>query len=136
MAALLVIGYGNPLRSDDGVGWRAAERLRGGEAEVVTVQQLTPELMEPISHARRIVFIDAGVEGRPGEIRRRVVAADGGGGFTHHGSPEALLAGARALYGSAPEAVLYTITGVSFEFGERLSPEVEAALERLISELS
>ena len=27
VAASLVIGYGNPLRSDDGVGWHVAERL-------------------------------------------------------------------------------------------------------------
>ena len=27
MARLLIIGYGNPLRGDDGLGWRAAEDL-------------------------------------------------------------------------------------------------------------
>ena len=28
MGRVLIIGYGNPLRGDDGFGWHAAERLR------------------------------------------------------------------------------------------------------------
>ena len=46
----LIIGYGNPLRSDDGFGWHAgrllAQALAGQEAEVITCHQLTPELAD------------------------------------------------------------------------------------------
>ena len=34
---VLVLGYGNPLRGDDAVGWYAAQRL----AEVVDPQRVT-----------------------------------------------------------------------------------------------
>ena len=66
MARALIIGYGNPLRGDDGLGWRAAEQLAEiipqSEAEVIACHQLTPELAEPISRARLVIFIDMSLE--------------------------------------------------------------------------
>ena len=48
MRRVLIIGYGNPLRADDGVGWQAARRLaelRQDEfVETLALHQLTPEL--------------------------------------------------------------------------------------------
>jgi hydrogenase maturation protease len=125
---VLVIGYGNPLRGDDGFGFRAAERIPGALA----VHQLTPELMEPISRADRVLFLDAAAEGVPGEVRRRPVhPAPDARSFTHHSTPESLLAGALALYGRAPDAILLTVTGADFSLSETLSPPVQAALDSL-----
>lgn len=134
---LLVIGYGNPLRGDDAFGFLAAERLRemvdDPDVEVRTLQQLTPELMEPLSRAARAIFLDAAAEGPPGELRRRrldpqaVVPS-----FTHVATPEGLLAGARALYGAAPPALLLTVAGADFEFGGPLSAPVRQSLETAI----
>jgi hydrogenase maturation protease len=125
---VLVIGYGNPLRGDDGFGHRAAERIPGALA----VHQLNPELMEPISRADRVLFLDASADGSPGEIRsRRITPAPDARAFTHHCTPESLLAGALALYGRAPDAVLLTVTGADFSLSESLSPPVQAALDRL-----
>jgi hydrogenase maturation protease len=129
----LIIGYGNPLRGDDAFGYRAAERIPGA----IAVHQLTPELMDPISRAARVVFLDAAAEGIPGEIRRRpVVPASDASNFTHHATPEALLAGARALYGRAPEALLITVTAATFELSDTLSPEVQKALEEVLRVIS
>ena len=129
----LVIGYGNPLRGDDGFGYRAAERIRGAMA----VHQLTPELMEPIARADRVLFLDATAEGVPGEMRRRrVEPAASGQAFTHHITPEALLAGARTLYGRAPEATIITVCGADFSLSETLSPVVQAALEGIVAGFS
>jgi hydrogenase maturation protease len=140
MTRLLIIGYGNPLRRDDGFGWHAAERLRetmeGPDIEILTVQQLTPELMEPVSCAGRVVFLDAAVHGEPGVLSVAAVepADDVAAAFTHFATPAALLAGARALYGAAPAAWLITTAGVDFGIGEELSGPVREALERLIRE--
>jgi hydrogenase maturation protease len=52
MPGTLIIGYGNPLREDDGVGWQVADQLlknSEGSIKVLTAHQLTPELAEPIS---------------------------------------------------------------------------------------
>jgi hydrogenase maturation protease len=138
---LLIIGYGNRLRNDDGVGLRAAELLRERSAspavEILAVPQLTPELVEPVSRAERVIFIDAAVEGPPGEIRQRtLLASPAGAAFTHRMTPEALLAGAAALYGASPSGVLYSISGESFAYGESLTPAVERAVIELVEKLS
>jgi hydrogenase maturation protease len=122
---MLIIGYGNPLRGDDGFGYRAAERIPGA----IAVHQLTPELMDPIARADRVLFLDAAVEGAPGEIRRRRVEPQSAGpAFSHHATPESLLAGALTLYGRAPDAELITVTGANFSLSDELSPAVERAL--------
>ena len=130
---MLVIGYGNPLRGDDGFGYRAAERIPGA----IAVHQLAPELMDPIARADRVVFLDAAAEGAPGEVRRRRVEPSvDGGAFTHHSTPEGLLAGAKVLYGRAPDAVLITVCGANFDLSQALSSEVESALEQIVAELT
>jgi hydrogenase maturation protease len=140
MSRLLIIGYGNPLRGDDGFGWQAAsqllDRIADPEIEVMAVQQLTPELMEPISRAGRVVFIDAAASGEPGVLEERTLAPDtafDSHNFTHHSTPGGLLAGAQALFGRAPEATLYTVPGEDFGFGERLTPAVEKALAEVVA---
>lgn len=141
MAHTLIIGYGNRLRGDDAVGHMAAERLRreitDPEVEILAVHQLTPELMEPVSRAGRVVFIDAAVGAVPGVIEeRRIEANSGSRTFTHQATPEALLAGARALYGAAPEATMITITGAGFELGGGISQTTEKALETVLSRIA
>ena len=142
MARLLVIGFGNPLRGDDAFGFAAAEqfsgRVAGSGVEVLALHQLAPELMEQVSQAGSVVFIDASLEGPPGELRRTAVTPAESASpeaFTHHLTPQALLAGTKAVYGRAPEAVLYTVGAATFEFGAAMSSEVAHALDRLVAEL-
>lgn len=135
---LLIIGYGNPLRSDDAVGqhvtWALAERLPPGRVLVVTAHQLTPELAEGISHADTVIFIDAREGGQPGDIQKEVVVpAHPTAAFSHHVSPASLLAASQSLYGSVPSGILISIAGESFEFGTELSPTLSAQFD-LITE--
>jgi len=137
----LIIGYGNPLRSDDGFGWHAsrllARELAGQDAEVITCHQLTPELAEPLSQSRRAVFIDADTEGDAGDLHRRDVHPQGptSSAFTHSCSPSGLLASAQGLYGRRPQAVIITVTAQSFAFGDSLSPVVSAVLPEVVDQV-
>jgi hydrogenase maturation protease len=136
MARVLIIGYGNPLRSDDGLGWYAAVQLFRSSAsrdvEVLPCHQLTPDLAEPISHADTVVFLDSTHEGKPGELRcAEIEPAEGSASFSHHLSPQLVLAIARDLYGAFPRAWLLTVCGRYFEAGETLSAEVERRLPDL-----
>ena len=96
-------------------------------------RHLTPELMDPIGRARRVIFIDAAVGEDPGKLTVAALTASGGPApaFTHFATPAALLEGARALYGARPEALLVTVVGLDFELGEKLSEPVRLALESL-----
>lgn len=135
---ILVLGYGNPLRSDDGLGWRAAECLaevlEDIDAEIRTLHQLTPELAYPISESALVIFIDASREGEPGELACGQVSAQlMPVRFSHELSPEAIMALAKHMYGVSPPAYLVSLCGQNFGVGESLSPPVSAQLPRLVS---
>ena len=136
----LIVGYGNALRGDDGAGFLAAELLRDRihrpDIEILSQHQLLPELMEPISRASRVIFIDASVSGRAGKVHRIPLRpAPACARVTHHATPEALLAGAQSLYGHTPEATLYTIPGRNFQVGQELTPSVRRAVNELVDAL-
>jgi hydrogenase maturation protease len=132
MARALVIGYGNTLRADDGLGPAVAEWLESEWADedvrVLACQLLTPELAEPVSRAEMVVFIDATAAGRPGEVSCARVEPDRAraSSFTHHFDPAGLLALAEELYGRAPAAYALTVCGESFDCTEGLTETVAA----------
>jgi hydrogenase maturation protease len=120
------------------LGWRAAECvadiLSDCDAEVHTLHQLTPELALPISRADRVIFIDAGREGEPGQLScRQVVAQLKPVRFSHELSPDGLLAMAKHMFGETCPAFLVSVCGESFSLGERLSPLVAAQMPRVVS---
>jgi hydrogenase maturation protease len=142
----LVVGYGNPLRSDDGIGWQVAGRLasdpRLAGVEVLQVQQLTPELALDFSRADLVVLVDARSGPAAGTIAtERLEAATGteaGPGSTawsHHLGPASLVGLANELYGRSGELVVVSVGVASLEVGERLSPLVAAAVERVVDEV-
>ncbi|MCC7451439.1 MAG: hydrogenase maturation protease [Anaerolineae bacterium] len=141
MTRTLVIGYGNPLRGDDGVGWHAAQHLAHSNwtkhMQIIVRHQLDPELAVPISLADQVIFIDASEGEQPGEVKLQHIDPhpSSPGAFTHHLEPGALLACARDLYGSCPDATLFTITGESFGFREGLSRPVLNALPGLLDQI-
>ncbi len=133
----LIIAYGNPLRGDDGVGWRVGEllaRQAPSEVEVVVCHQLTPELAEPISRSGQVIFVDACTSGEPGNVRQeRVVPAPlCATRFSHDVDPAGLLALARQLYGASPPAAIIAVAGERFGYEERLSPRVAAAVPMVV----
>ncbi len=138
MPHTLILAYGNPLRGDDGIGPEAGERLRSmvhhPDVEIRTLHQLTPELMEPISRAARVIFIDACEGAVPGEIGERALEPSTAAmRFTHHATPEGLLASARALYGRAAEATMLTLAGAEFSLSSGLSPAVARSLDGVVA---
>jgi hydrogenase maturation protease len=140
MSHTLIVGYGNALRGDDGAGYVAAEllrdRLRDPEVEILCQHQLLPELAENLSRAAHVIFIDASVSGRAGKFSKIPLRpAPACSRFTHHVTPESLLAGAQSLYGHTPEATLYTIPGRNFEVGQELTPSVRRAVHELVNTL-
>jgi hydrogenase maturation protein HypF len=140
MTKTLVIGYGNELCGDDGLGWRVAQNLAARElssdVEVMALRQLNPELAEPISQADRVIFIDARMGMKPGVVSCEPVAPRtfGLNQWSHHRTPQAVLACARDLYGHYPQALSLSITGESFGFSEELSPVVRNAMPQLIEQ--
>jgi hydrogenase maturation protease len=136
---VLVIGYGNTLRGDDGAGWLAAELLtedpRSAGAKVLVCQQLTPELAEDVSHAEFLVLVDAAEESTAaGSVSTRVLPSLSPSGqiFSHHVDPGRLLQLATTLFGRCPPAVQVTLRVADVDAGTSLSAPVGAALPLLV----
>ena len=140
MPKVLVIGYGNSLRSDDNVGCHVAQMLDrhydgDPDVRVIGSHQLTPEMAEDIAASEFVLFLDAAAGEPAGKIKTAGVSpAPGPASFAHHLDPALLLAAATELYGSAPPARLLTIVGGTFEFGERLSPVVTQRLPEFFNQ--
>ncbi|MCP9926299.1 hydrogenase maturation protease [Cyanobium sp. CH-040] len=118
-----VIGIGNPLRGDDGVGALLAEQVGGR-----SVQQLTPELAEELSQLEAVLFIDAWQVPAGAVPQLQRLSPAGIGGDSHRLEPAALLAVSQALYGRAPAAQLLLVPAHAFEHGTALSAELQAVL--------
>jgi hydrogenase maturation protease len=135
----LIVGYGNPLRGDDGIGqaaaWAFAHDAAIAGAEAVGCHQLLPELAESLAAVDLAVFVDAAAGIQPGSVVITPVRGIAGpaSGLVHHVDPGALLALSEKLYGRAPAAFLVTVGAGSLALGEGLTAAVAAALPKVIA---
>lgn len=132
---LLVLGYGNTLRSDDGVGPLVAETIAGLDlpgVETLIAGLLTPELADPISRTSTVVFVDAAIDA-PREVQLRPCApAESSQIMAHAADPKTMLALARDVFGHVPQAYLLTIPVENLGIGEELSSFAKAGMDRAI----
>jgi hydrogenase maturation protease len=138
MSRVLIVGYGNPMCGDDGLGWYAAHHLESlpwtQGMTVIWKHQLNPELAEIVSQVDLAIFIDARWGEKPGEIVFQSITRDeklSGYFFTHHVELATLLTYAQEVYGHCPESIMVSISGREFGFSQRLSDPVVAVLPEL-----
>jgi hydrogenase maturation protease len=134
LRAVLVIGYGNELRRDDGLGPKIASAIEQRwlpGLRVITCHQLTPELADPVSGAGAVIFIDAAVEGGAVEVRP-LSPAPLPYLRAHRISPAALLGLARSVYGKCPPAWWITARAFDMGFGEGLTARAQANMSRAV----
>lgn len=138
----LIVGYGNPLRGDDGVGWVIAGRLatdpRFADTEVLQRHQLTPELALDFSRAEVVVLVDARAGVPAGSVASERVdpASANGTTLSHHLGPASLVGLASQLYGRAAEVHVVSVGAGTLEVGEGLSPAAEAAVAGAIDRIA
>jgi hydrogenase maturation protease len=137
---ILVIGYGNTLRTDDGVGRRVAMAVSSWQrpdVESIAVHQLTPELAEPLATAELAIFVDARLTDGGEAVEVRPLEPSGGrGGLGHASDPRALLAVARAIYGRSPRGWLVTVPAADLSLGEGLSPAAGRGAEEALGQIA
>ncbi len=133
---VLVIGYGNPGRLDDGLGPALAEAVEQLDIPGVTVESnyhLTVEDAAAVAAHRYVVFADASVAGREPFFFKRVHPVVHASFSSHTVEPEAVVAMARDLFRADTKGYALGIRGYRFnEFGEVLS---EQALDNLTAAL-
>ena len=134
----MVIGYGNTLRGDDGVGPRVAEVVGGlGLPGVRTLicPLLTPEIADPISRASKVIFVDAAVDATEEVLWRKLEPTKSSQIMGHAADPRTMLALARDVFGHTPEAWWLTIPAVEMGFSEQFTPSVQRDLKIAVEKI-
>ena len=144
---VLVLGLGNPLRGDDGIGPRVVEELeaRGLPKGVTALDAGTGglDILRIIEEWQDVVIVDAADmdAGRgevcPGQFVRftpnQVTVQESSDPFSlHHAGLAEVLALARAMDQALPSIVIFGVQPKEVGWGEGLSPEVEARLPALL----
>ncbi len=150
----LIMGFGNQFRRDDGVGPvvvnAVQERLGrpplpplddgfddlGHAVDTVVLHQLVPELAETVAPYDLLIFVDAHVGNLPEAMREEYLNAQYTVPFvSHQFHPSTILALAQQLYGRAPRAVLLSLRGHDFDFGEGLSEPTQALIPQAVARI-
>ena len=134
MADRLVIGVGNDLRGDDGVGHVVARRIEllglpGVRTLMVT--QLTPELVERMTGCELALVVDADVAADAVGVRR--VEPGGGGSMTHHVTADSLVGLGASIGLDLPPTFVLGVPAHEFALGETLSPRTADAVEAAVA---
>jgi hydrogenase maturation protease len=142
MKPILILGLGNPLQGDDGVGCYVVQKLeqRTLPDDVEVMDGGTPGigLLNLFEGRQRVIIIDAAEMGQaPGEVVRfqpaEVTLTGPTQRFSLHRSGVAdALALARALNLVLPDIVVLGVQPAHVGWGESLSPQVQAAADRVI----
>jgi len=141
--SVAVIGIGNLLRADDGVGAHVVRRLNEGWPDIYAVDLSTAEIgvLDHVRGREVVVIIDAIISGaRPGSIHRVELGDVADEAFTRsHGL--SLASSLQLGYRLYPEDMPMKIVVLAVEAGDiesfstDLTPEVEAAVPRIIEEV-
>jgi len=137
--SVLLIGYGNPGRQDDGLGPALARRLEGLSLAGVDIDidyQLNIEHAHDLTAYDVVIFADASrPERADGETEQpyylhRIEAGEPTSFSTHSVSPQAILRIAKDLFQAQPKAYVLGITGYEFdEIAEGLSERAAVNLD-------
>jgi hydrogenase maturation protease len=134
----LVIGYGNTLRADDGVGPRVAEAVEAlhlSGVRTMTCQQLSPEHADPISQADNVIFVDASIDDPQEVLFRELDPSETSQLMAHAADPCTMLALSRDVFGHTPRAWWLTIPATNLEFSETLSPQTQRGLTEAVQKI-
>lgn len=125
---VLILGYGNPGRQDDGLGPAIAEAVEQWDLPNITAEapyQLNIEDAATLAEYDLVIFADAGVEVPEPYSLKRVEPVREITFSTHSVSPEVILGLCQDHFHAKPEAYVLAVRGYAFEFEEGLTPKAK-----------
>ncbi|MCG8572245.1 MAG: hydrogenase maturation protease [Spirochaetes bacterium] len=135
MMKILCYGYGNPGRSDDGLGLSFVKKIEDLNLQGVNTEvafQLNVEDSELVSHYNLVVFIDASENEIDGFRISQIEPAKVITFTTHAMSPASVMAFCSEIYNKNPPAYLLEIQGFDWEFKEGLSEPARKNLQNAL----
>ena len=135
----LVVGYGNSLRGDDGIGRKLAQTIAEWQLPGVRsldLHQLTPELAAELAQVALAIFIDAYSAKNNDPVTFQVIKPSASINLpSHFSSPQALLSLTQTVYGHCPQAWWVMVPGVNFSLSDRFSPLAKQQSEQALREI-
>ena len=133
---VLILGVGNRLRGDDGLGPRLLDRLRGKlTLPMIDAGDVPEHFLRPIesAHPDLVLVIDAaGINASPGDIALLELDQVGGRAISTHSVNLRLLFQVIPA-DRRPEVLVLAVQPESSEPGDKLSHAVDIALEGIES---
>ena len=133
---ICVVGVGNTLRSDDGVGifiCSELEKIKLQGLSVITTHQLHIELVEDLKEFDTIIVVDAGKDLTNEVSFYPVIEQKSSSIHSSHNIDATLLFSLlQKLYPSNRSLYICAVQTHSFEFGETLSPLAISNAEKAI----
>lgn len=143
---IVVLGVGNILLSDEGVGVRAVERLKADyqlppQVEVIDGGTSAMEMLDDLAGADHLIIVDAVRSGQAPATMIRIADKDVPMFFKTKLSPHQIglsdVLATLALMGERPRAI--TVIGVepvSLGTAMALTPQVQALLPKVVEQLA
>ncbi len=138
MKKLLIYGYGNPGRQDDGIGARFVEMVDDWieEDKLTDIYtdcnyQLNIEDSAVVADYETVIFVDASVVEEVEDFKLETIQPnDATIEFTMHAvSTSYVIDLCRKLYGKTPQAYVLHVKAYEFDFIEELTPKAAENLE-------
>lgn len=136
---IAIVGIGNALRSDDGLGnyiTETIEQLQIKNVKTFIVHQLQIELLEELQDFNSVIFVDASLKNEEvifEEIKQDLSVASS----SHRISAEMLVQLSKKLYQKQIHFYSCAVKGYYFNMGESISPQAKAnakkAIEKILS---
>jgi len=149
MKKILIIGYGNMDRQDDGVAWHILNNIgenfgvsiinegyelinnTSAKLSIFYSLQLLPEMAEFINQYDTVYFVDA----HTGEYEEEILYSEIhpqalNSPFTHHLTPEMLLSICLTIFNNYPRSYILSVKGHEFGFNHDLSNLTQALAEQ------
>jgi len=123
----LLIGIGNPLRSDYGVGPYIADCIEAkglSGVKVWVTQQLNMEDLARMLEFSRVILVDASLNGPLLDFHPVEKSVGTHLSSSHHLSAEMFVNLASSIYHRDMQMHLCTLKGNNFETGDKISPDV------------
>jgi hydrogenase maturation protease len=136
--SVLVIGYGNSIRGDDGIGPAVATQVEAWnlpQVKSLCLHQLTPEIAAELAIVKYAIFVDAAVHPQSLELSPIKPLNQTNLKWGHYCTPQSLLSLTQKLYETVPEAYLISVPGVNFELGEFLSATAEEGVHQALKKI-
>ncbi|MDD5373194.1 MAG: hypothetical protein PHO62_07180 [Sulfurimonas sp.] len=114
----VIIGYGNELRGEDAFGVAVIKEMQKfslKDTKLISVFQLTPEIVLELLDADEIIFIDTCSDEKNHYSLSCSLSEQNGLNLSHHISPKTIIYMLKSLYNRHPNFFIYSMMSSSFD---------------------